>query len=114
MPKVYLVLRKDLNMSAGKLAVQVGHGVDYVHLKKTGSYREWLENSNRKKIVTQINDAIELAELKVLLIQRSVPYCEIWDAGLTEFKTPTQTGIVILPWPPELVPGRVKALPLWK
>lgn len=114
LPRVYLVMRKDLKMSPGKLAVQVGHGVDCVHLKKTGSYRKWMEDSRRRKIVVSVADALELAEIKALLIQRTVPYHEIWDAGLTEFNQPTHTGLVILPWPQELVPGKVKFLPLWK
>lgn len=114
LPRVYLVIRRDLNMSPGKLAVQVGHGIDYVHTKKTGCYREWMEASKRRKIVVSVADANELAEIKALLIKRAVPYNEIWDAGLTEFNHPTHTGIVILPWPQELVPGKIKFLPLWK
>lgn len=113
-PRVYLVMRQDLNMSPGKLAVQVGHGVDYVHANKTGSYREWMSASKRRKIVVSVADAQELAEIKALLIQRSVPYHEIWDAGLTEFNRPTHTGLVITPWPQELIPGKIKFLPLWK
>lgn len=114
LPRVYLVMRQDLKMSPGKLAVQVGHGVDYVHAKKTGCYREWMEASKRRKIIVSVADASELAEIKALLIQRTTPFNEIWDAGLTEFNQPTHTGIVILPWPQELVPGKIKFLPLWK
>jgi peptidyl-tRNA hydrolase len=107
-------MRRDLNMTPGKLAVQVGHGVDFVHVKKTSCYREWTEVSRRRKIVVAVADAHELAEVKALLIERSTPYHEIWDAGLTEFKSPTHTGIVIPPWPQELLPGKIKFLPLWK
>ena len=63
LPRVYLVIRRDLNMSPGKLAVQVGHGIDYVHTKKTGCYREWMEASKRRKIVVSVADAVKEADV---------------------------------------------------
>jgi len=114
LPRVYIVMRQDLNMSPGKLAGQVGHGVDFVHVKKTASYREWMESARRRKIVVAVKDLQELAEIKALLVERQVPSHDIWDAGLTEFKEPTHTGLVIPPWPQSLIPGKVKFLPLWK
>lgn len=30
--KAYYIMREDLNMSEAKLAVQVGHGTDMIHM----------------------------------------------------------------------------------
>ena len=58
MAKAYFVMRKDLNMSPGTLAVQVGHGTDYIHLKQSKAYGYWLAQGLRKKIVTEVGSQL--------------------------------------------------------
>lgn len=114
MAKAYFIMRKDLGMSPGKLAVQVGHGTDYIHINQTKDYGQWMAQGRRKKIVTEVKDQVELIEIVTLLRDRKVKFNEIWDAGLTELNGTTFTGLVILPIEDEELPGRIKFLPKWK
>ena len=58
-----IVVRKDLNMSTGKIAAQVGHAVLNCYkealLTKSSYVKNW-ESSGTAKIVLQINSLKEL------------------------------------------------------
>lgn len=113
MYKAYYILRRDLNMSAAKLAVQVGHGTDMVHAW-TGfdTYMLW-KSQNRRKVVLSIKTEIKLNNLITLLQKENIAYREIVDLGLTELDGLTMTGIVILPIEDRL-PKQVQRLQLWR
>lgn len=128
--RAYFILRKDLGLSPGKLAAQVGHGCDAIHLLATGSpwpaeggreleprdvefYRGWT-GSGRRKIVVSVAGERELASLIELLRTRGVAFSAIDDLGLTELPGPTRTGVVLLPAPESITPGVVRHLPLWR
>jgi peptidyl-tRNA hydrolase len=108
--KAYFLLRKDLNMSIAKLAVQVGHGVDMIHLNGFSS-QEWKDN-NRRKIVCQVSSLQELEKIEDILKTKDVPFKEIIDMGFTELQGKTKTGIVVYPLSDP--PGIIKHLPLYK
>lgn len=108
--KAYFLLRKDLNMSPAKLAVQVGHGVDFIHTSPV-DLGDWYKD-DRRKIVLQVEDEAALEKISKLLEERNVDFKFIEDKGFTEFQKETITGIVI--YPTRDVPGMIKHLPTYK
>lgn len=93
MIKAYFVMRKDLNMSPAKLAVQVGHGTQYL-IKLIGYdvFQEWSTLYDSRKIICEVSSEQKLINLADAL-RNKVPVCEIVDSGYTEFNGKTLTGI---------------------
>ena len=95
--KQVIVVRKDLSLSAGKLAVQVAHA-------SLGAYRkvdkeilkEW-ETEGEKKVVLQVASEKELMELLQTAKDMKFPCALIRDAGLTEIPPGTVTALGIGP-----------------
>jgi len=112
--KAYYILRRDLNMSSAKMAVQVGHGTDMVH-SWTGfdKYMLW-KSQDRRKIVLSIKTEVKLNNLITILREKSILHKEIVDLGLTELDGLTMTGIVILPIEEDKLPKQVQRLQLWR
>lgn len=100
--KMTIVVRKDLNMSTGKIAAQVGHAVLNCYkealLTKSSYVKNW-ESSGTAKIVLQINSLKELNEIKELAKINKLPFAMIADAGRTEVEPGTITVIAIGPGP---------------
>lgn len=115
MYKAYYILRRDLNMSTAKLAVQVGHGTDLVHSWASfDTYMLW-KLQDRRKIVLSIKTEKKLNNLITLLQENiMVQYREIVDLGLTELDGLTTTGIVIMPIDENKLPKQVQRLQLWR
>jgi len=115
MIKAMYVMREDLNMSSAKLAVQVGHGTDFIHVNSHNAddceYDGWIEQ-NRRKIVVRIKTEIKLKNLMKVLDDNNILYDQIWDAGYTEFDGATFTGIVIQPIDDSRLPKAVTRLRL--
>jgi len=98
---VYLIVRKELRMSVGKIAGQCGHAIHYLTSKyyKSGSKAEffcermryWEDNDFHTKIVLAASDK-EWEKLK----EEYDPIIVI-DAGKTEIKSGSETVIVL--WP---------------
>ncbi len=113
--KAYYLIRQDINMSTAKLAVQIGHGTDFIHLVGSCNnvlyYEKWLSN-NRKKILLKIDTLEKLFNIEHLLKESNIEYALIYDNGLTEFGEKTLTGLVIYPTSPEQIPKQVKRLRL--
>lgn len=133
----YIVVRESLGMSPGKIASQVGHGVQMLMLRyarlemsdieNTGRYpgddarndpidvlvqkvqvtRHWIETSYRK-IVLRADDK-EWEKLKEQL------WCfVVRDAGLTEVASGSETVLVLWPMRKSEVPKLVKRLQVLK
>lgn len=115
MIKAYYILREDLDMSPAKLAVQVGHGTDLIHLRhhKSPYYQHWLNGGDRRKIVLKIKSLDTLQSLVASLSTDNIPCDLIEDSGYTEFQGKTLTGIVVYPIPDEEVPKRIQRLRLY-
>lgn len=96
--KQVIVVRKDLGMSCGKLAVQVAHAsleaAEIVRRRMPDVYRMWREEG-AKKVVVQVGSEEELMEVYREALGRDLPAVLIRDAGLTELEpgTPTVVGI---------------------
>jgi PTH2 family peptidyl-tRNA hydrolase len=107
--KQVILMRKDLKMSAGKVAAQAGHaavrGYLYASTRKKrlpGDERcstlceYWIENG-MTKICLQVDSVEQLAKLIAQASYAGLPTQVIIDAGFTELDGPTTTCGVIGP-----------------
>ncbi|NJE84723.1 peptidyl-tRNA hydrolase [Thermococcus sp. CX2] len=104
--KQVMVIRKDLKLSKGKLAVQVAHGAVTAAIKAQKEKPEWFKNwfhEGQKKVVVKAENEKELFELKAHAEKLGIPTALIRDAGLTEIPPGTITCLAVGPAPEELV-----------
>lgn len=117
---MYLIVRSCLNMSPGKVAAQVGHGVAQIYdlmegymisseddkVEITDDFWAWKEDSFRKII-------LRASELEWIRIINEVPeiYREtVVDGGFTEIPPNTETVIALVPMRKSQAPQAVKDL----
>ncbi|MEM4161274.1 MAG: peptidyl-tRNA hydrolase Pth2 [Thermoplasmata archaeon] len=114
--KQVIVVRKDLKLSKGKLAVQVAHASLTAAEECRKHAREWFErwfSEGQKKVVVEVEN-IEALQLHYEIAKKEgLPAALIVDAGLTEIPPGTVTCLAIGPGPSELVDkitGKLKLL----
>jgi len=114
--KQVMVVRDDLKLSRGKLAVQVAHAAvnAVVSAKKSHIlwYRKWLAEG-QKKVVVRVANLEEMYELKANAESMKLPTSLITDAGLTEIEPGTVTCLGIGPAPNAIIDkitGKLKLL----
>ncbi len=103
--KQVIVVRSDLKMSKGKLAVQVAHAsvtcvVEAV--KRGGEWEEWLWKwvaEGQKKVVVKVGSLEELRRIYEKALRENMPSSFIVDAGKTELEPGTPTCVGIGPAP---------------
>ncbi len=95
MYKQAIIVRKDLKMSAGKIAAQVAHASVEAWKKADKKTRDTWEREGAKKVVLQAQNEKELLELKKK--SGKLPTALIRDAGLTEIPPGTTTCLAIGP-----------------
>jgi PTH2 family peptidyl-tRNA hydrolase len=95
--KQCIVVREDLKLSKGKLAVQVAHAA-VSSMRKAGDsdVRNWLREG-QKKVVLKVPGEKELFDLKEQGRIQKIPSALIRDAGLTEIPPDTVTALGIGP-----------------
>ena len=93
--KQVIVVRDDLKLSRGKLAVQVAHAaiIGYERSDKK-TIEEW-KMGGQKKIVLKARDLKELMLLKERADKEGLITGIVRDAGLTEIPPGTITALVI-------------------
>lgn len=103
--KQVIVVRNDLKMGKGKLAVQVAHA-SVSSLEQARKYKpKWVEtwfSENQRKICVKINSEKELRILKGQVDDAQIPNALIEDAGLTQLEPGTVTCLGIGPLPTEI------------
>ncbi len=97
MYKQVIVIRSDLKLSKGKIAVQCAHACySASQLVDKKILKHW-ENEGKKKIVLQTASLKELIDLKIRAEKIKLPVALISDAGRTELKPGTVTCLGIGP-----------------
>ena len=113
--KLVVVVRDDLKMSGGKLAVQVAHAAVSCALegksKRASWFSEWYREGQRK-VVVRAKDLEELRLLESKAVRAGIPRALITDAGLTELPPNTTTCLGIGPAPQDQIDPITGSLPL--
>lgn len=113
--KQVMAVRDDLNMSPGKLAVQVAHAslssAEKVREKKPEWFKGWQEE-RQKKVVVKASSEEHLEDLKKKAEDLNLPNELVTDAGLTELEPGTPTVLGVGPAPNEEVDKVTGDLPL--
>ena len=130
--KQVIVIRKDLNMSAGKLAAQVAHAslgaffqsaerrlscvdnsIRSLSIYKDTACDEWV-NGIFTKIIVYVKSEEALFNVYKKAREKGLPCALIKDAGLTEFSEPTNTCLGIGPCYPKEFEGVTNKLRLYE
>ncbi len=116
--KQVIAVRTDIEMSKGKLAVQVAHAAVTAAFTayKNPRWRRWFEEwwiTGQKKVVVKGGGEKELLEIASRAEDLGLPVSVIRDAGRTELLPGTLTAVGIGPAPSNIVDkvtGRLKLL----
>ncbi len=104
--KQVILVRTDIEMSKGKLAVQVAHASVSALLEALKQRKEWVEEwlkEGQKKVVLKVANLRELVSFYEEAKKSGLPVSIIADAGLTELPEGTVTTVGIGPAPEELI-----------
>lgn len=113
--KQVVVVREDLEMSPGKLAVQVAHGAVGAAEKCRKSHPEWFKDwigEGQKKVVVTVTSEKEIRELREEAAEMDLPTELVQDAGLTELPPGTVTVLAVGPAPNQHIDKITRELPL--
>ncbi len=97
MYKQAVVVRRDLKLDKGKLAVQVAHASLESYNRSVPEDRKAWESSGSKKVVLRADDLKELLELHRKARELGLPCSLIRDAGRTRVPPGTVTALGIGP-----------------
>ncbi len=104
--KLMIVVRDDLDISPGKLAVQASHASVSCAVeseKKNKKYfKKWMREG-QKKVLVRCDDVDHMEFLKERSERKGLVTKLVTDAGLTEVKSGTKTCLGIGPGPNEIV-----------
>ena len=105
----YFIVNQELNMSPGKIAVQIGHGATlvtaYLFMKNKSLYWLWQTNHQKKIVLRAKQKVLEnLSKLEFAFV--------IKDIGLTEIPVDSLTVITFLPMEKSKAQKYIKRLQL--
>jgi len=112
--KQVIVVREDLKLSRGKLAVQVAHAAIIGYERADKNVVEAWKMQGQKKIVLKVPDLKALMDVKEKAEKLGLPTGVVVDAGLTEIPPGTVTAIVIGPDEAKKIDKVTGNLPLLK
>ncbi|GAY25310.1 peptidyl-tRNA hydrolase [Desulfurococcaceae archaeon AG1] len=106
--KQVIVVRTDLRMSPGKLAVQVAHASVDAALRslRNERWRRWLDewiSQGMKKVVVKGGSEEDLLKIYDECVRRELPCSMVRDAGRTELEPGTLTAVCVGPAPSNIV-----------
>lgn len=104
--KLVVAVRGDLDLSRGKLAVQVAHASVMAALDAKARHRRWFASwyaEGQKKVVVRASGIPELHGLQARARALGLPTALVEDAGLTELPPGTVTCLAVGPGPNDLV-----------
>lgn len=113
--RIWIAVRKDLEMPAGKMAVQVAHAATSaiwagILDRKITEYM----NASQAKIVVEAKNLDDLIAIRDAAAACYLPAGTIIDAGRTVFTEPTATCVWIGPTTRSALPSKIKRLRLWQ
>jgi len=123
-----IIVRKDIEIPKGKLAVQVAHAsvgaylqVDnmqldddcFINIEKIIEIQDNWFNEGQRKIVFKVNSLNDLYSIKVLADEKHIPNYLVEDFACTVFKEPTVTCIGLGPVSIEKMNEITKGLKLY-
>ncbi|HVL87267.1 MAG TPA: peptidyl-tRNA hydrolase Pth2 [Candidatus Thermoplasmatota archaeon] len=95
-----VVVRKDLRLGPGKLAVQVAHAAvslsELNNRRGRPEYKAWLREG-QKKVVVKAENERHLFEIREAAERMGFPTVVVQDAGLTQVEPGTVTCVGIGP-----------------
>jgi peptidyl-tRNA hydrolase, PTH2 family len=96
--KLAIIVRKDLDMRTGKIAVQVGHASVMAYRMAAGTHEgeRWYDEG-QKKIVLKVSDEASLLLVGETAKQNNIQINPVRDFGLTQIAPDTLTCIAIGP-----------------
>ncbi len=112
--KQVIVVREDLKLSRGKLAVQVAHAAIIGYERADRRIVETWKLQGQKKIVLKVPNLRKLMEVKEKAEKLGLPTGVVVDAGLTEIPPGTVTAVVIGPDEAKKIDKVTGNLPLLK
>ncbi len=95
--KQVIVVREDLNLSRGKIAVQVAHASILGFEIVDEDIRKKWKSEGQKKIVLSVKNLDELMKIFEKAKKENLPTAFVKDRGLTEIPPGTITAVVIGP-----------------
>jgi PTH2 family peptidyl-tRNA hydrolase len=118
--KQVIILRTDLNMSAGKAAAQASHASLMAFLQTAQKYPQKIENwfkTGQGKIILEVNSEDEIKRIYTGLTDdetgKDICYL-VRDSGLTELKGMEYTALGIGPFDKDYINQFTKHLKLYK
>jgi PTH2 family peptidyl-tRNA hydrolase len=104
--KQCIVVREDLKLSAGKLAVQVAHAavlaVERAEKTNKSAVLDW-KAEGQKKVVLKVANVPDLFRVREDAEKAGIPNAVVIDAGLTEIPAGTITVLGLGPSPNKLM-----------
>ncbi|MBR9679553.1 MAG: aminoacyl-tRNA hydrolase [Candidatus Altiarchaeota archaeon] len=103
MVKMVVLVRTDLGMKKGKLAVQTAHAVLGVYRKAKKAWPELVaswESEGEKKVTLKIGSQQELIDWRIWADSQGLTSYLVKDAGLTQLEPGTMTALAIGPAEP--------------
>jgi PTH2 family peptidyl-tRNA hydrolase len=113
--KLVVVIRDDLRMTPGKLAVQVAHAAVSCAIEAKAKRADWFVRwyrEGQRKVVLRAKDLDELRVLEAKAARAGLPRALITDAGLTELPPETTTCLGVGPAPAGSIDPVTGSLPL--
>jgi PTH2 family peptidyl-tRNA hydrolase len=118
--KQVIVVRKDLKMGKGKLAVEVAHAsceaVFIILESQNETWLEWLRvwrSQGQMKVVLKVSNEKELLEIFSKAKEFKLPVALVIDAGRTQLPPGTKTAVAIGPAPSNIIDKITGSLKLY-